>query len=132
MSENITSLKDIGYRTEVVEQYAKGLHSCKDWKEVKNYVDKWKFLAQDAVIFTKMCSKKYDWQMCLKLIKKNNLSKDEKHIVTDIGYIFMPAVIFHVGIMADQFRVPWGCMYIRLKEVGSVLEKKGISYLHNA
>lgn len=30
--------------------------------------------------------------------------------------ILMPEVMFRVSLVAQQFKVPWGCAYIRLKE----------------
>lgn len=42
--------------------------------------------------------------------------------------ILMPEVMFQVSAIAEHFKAPWGCAYIRCREEKMVVEKKGVAY----
>jgi hypothetical protein len=43
------------------------------------------------------------------------------------GAILMPSVLMRVSMVADQFKVPWGCAYIRLRDVGRISEQGNVA-----
>ncbi|MPZ71416.1 MAG: hypothetical protein GEU71_18120 [Actinobacteria bacterium] len=66
-----------------------------------------------------------DWRKALYLERHGRFMGAER--TKRFGLVLMPEIMFRVEIVATQFHVPWGCAYIRLRELGHLKESRGIA-----
>lgn len=116
------NLDAIGYCDEPDKEYQKGLDSAKTLDELRKHVEYYSPLFPDAykVVMLKMMDEE-----AFKIFKKG-LKKERKGdfqgeaFMHMFGAIVIPAIMLSVGMIAFQFKVPFGCAYIRAKEMGVI------------
>ena len=116
------NLDAIGYCDEPDKEYQKGLDSAKTLEELRKHVEYYEPLFPDAY---KVVMLKTMDEEAFKIFRKG-LKKERKGIfqgdkfVEQFGDIIIPALLLSVGVVAMKACVPFGCAYIRAKEIGVV------------
>jgi predicted TIM-barrel fold metal-dependent hydrolase len=113
-------MKPITYTSEQPTDYAKALAAAKDADAVRAVTAAYGDLAEDAneiaqamddVMFRR-------WRRGLTKERRGEFAGEE--FAATFGALQMPEVMFKVSMYATQFGVPWGLMYLRLKQVGKL------------
>ena len=113
--------KDIQYTTELDQQYSEELHAIKDSNDFVLFLERWNYwLDEDCQKL-----KADDWERIKPLLddtrpqkggKKINLTKEHETVLE----LAMPYRLMRVSIYAVGLKVPWGTMYIRLRELNKI------------
>lgn len=106
-------MKAIEYYSETDKDYVKALKKVHTLNDLKSFMLEYDDLVADAKqIVDKMNEKEFQ-----KFIKNRN--KENKGIFSNsetTSVIMMPEKMFKISAMATQYKVPFGLVYIRLKE----------------
>jgi len=113
--------QDIGYVSEPVSEYVAGVGAAKSVRELLDHVTRYKFLAFDAwsVVLDMTDADWPVWRDGHRKSKREDQSPDDAWFER-YASVIMPDVMFRVSMVAEQFAVPWGCAYIRLREEGLI------------
>jgi hypothetical protein len=118
----------IGYVTEICKPYVDGVKKCKSKEELEEFVNLyWRELAQDALDAIR--SKDFIWSQYkagMKMEKRGQYSGDEW--AEKYAAILLPGVIMFIGLQAQRFCAPEGCVFIRLEQEGFLKKDKGGIY----
>ena len=116
--------EDVGYITSLDIDYVEALQRINPndtspavCDQFQGLLDRWAYWLDDA---TKILKGK-DWVWLAPLVadcKKESVVAEKKH--DPAIALTMPGRIFRISIIANQFKAPWGCAYIRLKEEGKI------------
>lgn len=116
----------VTYVSENDREYAASLKRAQTFEKLKEHARFWRRLAADA--FEAVNSNSFDW---------NEFQKGRKQENQDIfageewsakyGAILMPEILMRVSIYAMQLGAPWGCVYIRLRDMGNIIEVDGVA-----
>jgi hypothetical protein len=118
----------IGYTSEPVEEYQADLDAAVTLATLKLVTEKWKAFASDAWVIVEAMSEA-DFVAFRKALKLERRGKFMGEKAADkFSAIIMPELMFRVSIIADQFKAPWGCAFIRLKDVGRIVRSTGNAY----
>lgn len=116
----------IGYCDETLNDYGKALDDAKSLHDLRSVVAAYRRFADDAHgIVSQM--EDGEWQTFkkgLRLERKGKFAGDDW--AKKYGAVLMPEIMLHIGLIALQFKVPWGCAFIRAKESGMISESDGI------
>lgn len=117
----------INYLSACDEDYAKGLKAAKSLDDLVTHVEIYRRVADDAwQVVSKMSGEQFlEFRKGYVQETKGNFAGEE--FAEKYGDVMMPATLFQVSMVANHFKTPWGCAFIRLKEVGKITEKKGIA-----
>lgn len=113
-------MNPITYMSEQPEDYAKALTGCRSADEVRVVTAAYESIAADA----KAIADTMDDAAFRRF--KRGMNKERKgefageKFALEFGAVLMPEVMLKVGMIAAQFGAPWGCAYIRLKEMGKL------------
>lgn len=112
----------ITYISETSQEYSNGLVGVKTLWKLKEYLDPWWALANDAyhIAHNMDAAAWKEFKVGWSLEKKNEYAGDawaEKY-----SAIIMPEILFRVSYVSIQFHVPWGTAFIRLKEEGYIIK----------
>lgn len=113
----------VGYLSECDKDYAAGLKNAQTFDGLRDFVKRWRLLANDA--YKSVMSAKFDWDEFARGRKMEN--RDEyagDDWAKKYGAILMPEILMRVTITAMEFGAPWGVTYIRLREFGRIVETK--------
>jgi hypothetical protein len=122
----------IGYITECVPAYRKVVDDATNWESLIEAISPYKLVANDAI----QCALKeaeggekswLEFREGLAKERKSRFAGEEW--MKRFADILLPTTMFKVSVVAEQFKVPWGMAYIRLKEVGRLKEKRGVALL---
>lgn len=118
---------NIGYLTDPVPEYIKAINAAETLESLHHTVGLYKRIAADALeAVEKMDGEAFErWRAGLSLERKKVFAGEE--FSKTFGVILLPAVMLHVGMLAQHFGAPWGCAFIRMKEWGQIIEKNGIA-----
>lgn len=110
-------MNQITYRSEQPQDYAKELGTVETLEDLLDLLKRYETIAWDALDLAQKFDKKRfdDFLKALKKERKGIFSKSQ-----DASVIMMPEIMFKVSIVAEQFKVPWGCAFIRLTDVGKL------------
>ena len=111
----------ISYQTEPVRPYQDAIAGARNREELRDAIEPYLQVADDAMKATNDMDWA-EWTRGLKSERKGKYAGDEW--AERYGAILMPEVMFKVSIVAEQFKVPWGLAYIRLRDVGKLKETK--------
>ena len=89
---------------------------CKTLDELKSIVAEYREIAEDAY----QAVQKMDDTLFFQFCKGKNKSKPSMKWMEMYGAVLLPAKILEVGMMATQFHVPFGAMYLRLNDIKQV------------
>lgn len=105
--------EEVGYLTELDEEYAEELQKVDTADHFANFLLKWDYWLDEQ---TKTLEK-YDWGWLKPLVDD---CRNEKVIPEDRHKpaldILIPEKIMKISIIKNKFGAPWGCAYIRAKE----------------
>jgi len=121
---------NIGYLTEdPARDYAKGLTAATTLDELLKHIGLYDRVAGDAIeTASKMTADQFEeFRDGLRKERRGKFAGEDFAI--KYGDILMPRVMFKVSMVAEHFKAPWGCVYIRLCDVGQIIEKNGIAEL---
>jgi hypothetical protein len=117
----------IGYISETATDYANAIRECKTLAHLRLVTEKYRRVADDAyLIALQMTDKDFkEWLAGLAVESKGRFAGDE--FALKYGALMMPETLFKVAIVASEYGVPWGCAFIRLKDVGKIKENSGVA-----
>jgi hypothetical protein len=112
----------VTYTSEQPKDYAKALSEASTLDELVKVAEAWQEVASDALAIVKgMTPADFaHWRKGLAIERRGKfagLDFQEKYAA-----VLMPERLFKVSMMALEFSVPWGLMYLRLKETGRLDE----------
>lgn len=115
-------MKPITYISQQDADYAKALHEADTLSKLRAMMEEWKELAADAAEIVAAMSEEdfMAWRKGAAKERRGQFAGEE--FAEKYGCLSMPKVLFLVSYRAAEFKVPWGLMYLRLKETGN-LEK---------
>lgn len=110
----------ITYVSDQPGDYVKALDAADTLPKLRDVAEAWAEIASDAAgIILKMTEEDFAvWRAGLALERRGEFAGEDFAI--KYGAVQMPEVLFKVAIIADRFKAPWGCTYIRLKETGNL------------
>lgn len=122
-------MPQITYLSEHPEIYTKALDQVQTHSDLLELLKEWETVAWDALdLAQKFDNKRFDKFLTdLKKERKGKFSKNE-----DCAVIMMPEIMFKTSIIAEQFKVPWGCAFIRLTDVGKLKHQLNRYYFDDA
>jgi len=109
--------ENINYLTELDTAFTKDLMAIQGTELFEKFIKKWKYWLDEE---TKKLSGK-DWKWVNPLIKEcrnEKITPEKRH--DPASALLMPERIFKISLVAWHFKVPWGCAYIRMKEMGQI------------
>lgn len=110
----------INYMSEQPEDYAKALTDADTLPKLVKTLDEWERVAADArkVVHSMTAEDFATWRDGLAKERKGDFAGEEWAL--KYGVVTMPEVLFKVSLIAQQYGVPWGCAYIRLRDSGNL------------
>lgn len=112
----------VTYTSEQPKDYAEALSGASTLDELVKVAEAWQEVASDALAIVKgMTPADFEqWRSGLAKERKGNFAGME--FQNRYAVVLMPERLFKVSMMALEFSVPWGLMYLRLKETGRLDE----------
>ena len=110
----------ITYTSEQPRDWAEALDFCEELETLRQTCREWRDVAPDAVAVAEKMSKRDfgEFMKGLKAERRGKYAGDQW--VDKYGALAMPELMVKVSHVAAQFGVPWGCAYIRMKEIGKL------------
>ena len=114
----------IGYLTDLCKPYVESLKAATTEQALEKHINEWELLAGDAADAFR--SAKFVWKEFITGRRKENRGVyagdqwAEKY-----GAIMMPELLMKIGMLAQDCLVPEGCVYIRLRDSGKIVERSG-------
>jgi len=102
------------YVDEPDARYVEGLKTITGADELRAYLKKWPFLAADAIEQAKGLT---DADV-LDMQKNRSVEAEAERCAMRYGRILIPGRMIALTMLAQQFKAPAGCVYIRLWETG--------------
>ncbi len=126
-------MKPITYVSNQARDYSDSLRKVHNFTELLGLVNQYQAIAGDATeaVRTGLTDPEAFWHDFSEGHAKEmrgEYSGDEW--VARFGMIVMPEIIMRVGLIALHFGAPWGCAFIRLKEEGMLVKKRGQKSWH--
>lgn len=119
-------LTDIHYLSEIPTYYADALDAAHTRDELFNVLTAYAPLALDAVAAAPNNDDEFKrFRIGLEYERRGEFAGNEW--AKRYGAILMPELMLRVGMVAQKFMVPWGCAYIRLRDVGHITETNGVA-----
>ena len=105
--------EDVTYMTELARDFSQALMKVDSENSFGDFLLKWKYwLDKETKEYVK-----HDWEWLKPLIddcRTEGVIPEDRH--EPAIKLIMPKNIVIISIMADRFKVPWGCIYINMKE----------------
>jgi hypothetical protein len=128
MAEDQMSLQ-IGYLSEPESDYTSRLTAATNLRALREVVSEYRLIADDAFQQVKPMNG-YDFDRFRRGLLSERRGKFAGMAgMNRFGAIPMPEIMMRVHMIADQFKVPWGLAYIRLRDAGRIVEKDGVATL---
>lgn len=129
-TENETEVRSyirIHYTSETAKDYTDGLTKAKTLPQLQEHVETYLRVANDAYQVTKGMTKPefIEWRSGLAKERKGEFAGEP--FALKYGAVLMPEILMRVSMVADEYKVPWGLAYIRLREVGRITEPNRIA-----
>ena len=122
---------EIHYTSEPVKEYSKSVSLALSKEHLLLAITPYRRVANDAYKLAKRLDDE-----TFKLIRKG-IQMERKgqwcgdklgeELAEKVATILMPEVMFKCSMVALQFKAPWGCAFIRLKELGKIKESSGVA-----
>ena len=96
--------------------YVTAVKKCKTLDELKQITTEYRELAEDAY----QAVQKMDDLLFEQFCKGRNKSKPSQKWMEMYGPVLLPRVLMLIGLQACEFHVPFGAMYLRMKDLGKV------------
>ena len=106
-----------GYVAEQQKDYTAGLAECESVADLRALVDEFKPLALDAYeAVHRMTDADWpEWQRGLKSERRGKFAGEAW--LKRFGAILLPMPMLNVAMIADQYKVPFGCAWMRCEEL---------------
>jgi hypothetical protein len=110
----------ITYTSDQPGDYAKALDAADSLGKLREVTAEWALLAEDAKAKADAMTEQ-DFERFRKGLKKERRGQFAgEEFAMEFEDLMMPAVMFKVAIAASEYKVPFGLMYIRMKETGNL------------
>jgi hypothetical protein len=119
----------IGYLTDPVKGYVDGVRAATTLAELQAHIRKHRRIAVDALCVADRMTAEDFVEFRKGLPKVRRPFKGFELWTTRYGALVLPIVMLEVSMIADQFKAPWGCAFIRAKEEGLIVERDGLAYM---
>ena len=116
---------NIGCLSETQQDYSEKLKSVKTFDELIRRLDEFKPIAFDAYNAVNSSVTSETFEGFMKRLKRTRFAKSEEDYDEVCGVVLMPETMFKVSLVSEQFKVPFGTAFIRLKEFGKIIEVNG-------
>jgi hypothetical protein len=115
-------LTEITHLSEPIDRYTEALDGCDTLADLRSCLDGWRPLANDAAdIADGMSEEDFTaFKKALRCERRGKFSGEIRFLP-----IIMPEILFQVAMVSHQYHVPWGLAYIRLRDVGRIIERAG-------
>jgi len=117
----------IDYMTEPVPEYAKLIRQATTRAGLKLVTEKFRRIAADADAAVDSMHDNDFSEFRAGLARESRGNFAVEKFAKKWGAILMPEVMFRVSIVAEQYKVPWGCAFVRLRDCGQIKESSGIA-----
>jgi hypothetical protein len=117
----------IGYTSETPQDYSAGLSKCKTLGQLREHVQTYRRVADDAWQIVKDMEQPAFLELLSGLRKERKGEFAGEEWAEKYMNIMLPEILFRVGAVAVQYGTPWGCAYIRLRDVGRIVERNRIA-----
>lgn len=109
----------ITYVSDQPGDYAKALREAHTLAALRAVTTSWKELAEDAdKVAQAMTEDSFqEWRNGYAKEQRGKFAGEE--FAKKYGDLMLPAKMFKIAMMAVEYKVPWGLMYLRLKETGN-------------
>ena len=129
-TENGTEVRSyirIHYTSDTLKDYVDGLTKSKTLEDLQAHCQTYQRVADDAFKVTRDM-KAEDFGAFIKGLRKERKSEFAgEEWAEKYGAVLMPEILMKVGVIADKYMVPWGCAYIRLRDVGRITEPNRVA-----
>jgi hypothetical protein len=121
---------NIGYLSEFDKDYSLELKRCKTIDDLFAFTTKWREYAPDAYLavwredFT--LTNFEEFQKGLRKESRGKYAGDEW--AAKYGMVVLPELMLRVMLVAGNFKVPFGCAFIRLQVQGFIIQKDNAYY----
>jgi len=111
---------DIGYLTEIPDRWREALDGATTLERLQEVLFEWRELFPDAYAARPKAKDLFEnWREGL-LMERGGSGKRKKFAgslwAERWGAILIPSLMIEVSLVAEQFKVPWGCAYVRMQE----------------
>lgn len=96
--------------------YGAAIRAAKCKADLVAAIEPWKRLAPDAYKEAWDCN----WKDMAWALKHARSEGDGEKVNQIAGNVLMPAVMLQVSMVAIQFKAPWGCAFIRMREMEQI------------
>jgi len=109
-------MSPITYISEQPREWANCVDRCQTLTSLLALCEDWKELAPDALRVVRLMRRNDFIEFRKGLVKERKGFFAGERFAEKYSDITMPSIMFKVAIFAGDYKVPWGCMYLRLKE----------------
>ena len=129
---NRFDFRAIGYLTDdPAPEYARSLWGAKNLLALRAVLAEYKAIAQDAFkAIPKSEAEFAEWRRGLALEHKGTFAGEAW--AKRWGMVLIPAIMLEASMVAEQFHVPWGCAFIRMRNLGRIKVKNGMASIAKA
>lgn len=116
----------ISFLSDNAADYSTALGKVESLDDLKKLLKEFEPIAWDALDVVNAWDNDSKEERFLKF--KRSMAKEKKGIFSNdeiAGIIIMPETMFKVSLTAVRFNAPWGCAFLRMKEVGLIEDKGG-------
>ena len=118
----------ITYMSDQADDYVKAISKAVTLNELRMVLEDYKNLFPDAYAQAPTSAAEFKaWRAGLRKERKREFAGIE--FMERFGALLLPEVLIEAGMVANQFKVPWGCAYIRLRDVGRIVERNRVSHV---
>lgn len=108
---------DVTYLSEPAEDYQRALDAASDHEDLRSALEEWTWIASDAMDAAPTDAQDFqEFKAGLAQERRGRFAGEAW--AECFGAILMPELMLRVSEVADQFGVPWGCAFLRLREEG--------------
>jgi len=118
----------IGYVSDCAADYTIDLEAVESLDDLRVVVSRWSLLVSDARRVVDAMTDA-DWQPYLEACIEKRKEQEPSVNCQRFSPVFMPEILFQVAMFAAQYKVPWGTMYRRLRDVGKINVGSGFAVL---
>lgn len=112
------TMKKINYTDDTPSEYAAALNAADTLDSLIDTIKEYDDVTWDALEIAEAMSQNDFIEFRKALKKERNKKFSGKRSAEKYGAIFAPQKMLKVSIVANYFKVPWGCAFIRMKDTG--------------
>jgi hypothetical protein len=108
-------VEPISYVSDQAGDYNSALSKCKSLHELTELLRSYHTIFPDALAQAPRDVDEYDaFMRGLRKERRGNFAGEE--FMKRFGNVLLPDLMLHVGMVAQHFKAPWGCAFLRLKD----------------